>query len=1056
MIIEIPLIGGVNSVTDLEDVGTGFVEFNNLSDPQTFKGKGKLTKWRGFGAETVITNVANMARCIFWVQPTGSGTNDHLFFGYSADNKTAFVMDNAFAPILTNSALFLWNEILGENGGDADGKLFTNNYSTDTRIYNNGHFIRFANGHSDKPKLLYWLNGDRDFFWSEEGWSTKFSIDYSYPRKINEDSVVYDTYNSGWFTAYGLGYQVSTHDLTSNTYYYKCSYVYDGNQESPLDTVVGDTSWGTTLTESVPNLTIDINVGYDLVGFNHRITGINIYRANRFEGAYYKIASVSTLYNDPNIQTVTDAQAQYSFYASGAKFVDHTLDGGILVSNMFDTFHQLGEGQDPNGQREYEIYENIGQIIGLGTGTGGFGGAILSLDDTCWRINGKNETYTTTNGTDPGQTTPHAYIRYDESALAYEPKSGGADAFNTNNSGGPLEWTFDECGGDFYSNYGIDESGGGTARLTTYSSGYDGEPFSGDAPNATTSLTLQANTTYVLSTYITYFSNGDQVKIGIGLSDDHQDANFEVAELVNMVGLGDSTPHGLSLQSKRYFQITFNTGSVTSCFLKIRVARASSTNAKLYLDKFRLYRVKADCTRNTFFGGKDVIVSNSLNLGHKDSHKGNVYQLGYTQIGTSLCERGWIKANARNAILSYHGEDFPYNLDFAGGSKTLIINDNYMWRGEAPNQILNFWDKGLQPGPTHPYGDTKNVVNYKYATISSGRQFVANVKLDPDGASEAHKNWIIFSELNQHDVLPITNFIQLNDKQGGEITGIEQILGDIVVFMERGIYRLSIPSYNPSEWSLAEAYENIGCEAPDTIVSWNGGVFFMAKDNYYFLDSNFNLSPVGDPIRNEIASFPTDSFAIIDDVHNRLILKPAFPDSWAVTSPQWIYDLKESHWRQERMGGSVLNSDWVYIHGYFKDADGVIRFWDKNSTSDVGVRRVYTFGDDLDMIQSSSKASLKTGLIRIADSGNTRMIRRLNFRGGVITYDENGDPIANNLTFVLYNEDGAMIWNTIVSAPVSGNLSLKVSARAELVQLKVLTQSPLSETVIERLALEID
>ena len=110
------------------------------------------------------------------------------------------------------------------------------------------------------------------------------------------------------------------------------------------------------------------------------------------------------------------------------------------------------------------------------------------------------------------------------------------------------------------------------------------------------------------------------------------------------------------------------------------------------------------------------------------------------------------------------------------------------------------------------------------------------------------------------------------------------------------------------------------------------------------------------------------------------------------------------------------------------------------------IRKVYTAGGDLDMNVSTQSSILKTGLIRIADSGNTKNIRRLNFRGG---------EASNNVVFTLYNEGGTSIWTKTAEIPSSGNLSMRVSARAELVQLKVEVTSA-DDYSIERLAIEVD
>ena len=98
---------------------------------------------------------------------------------------------------------------------------------------------------------------------------------------------------------------------------------------------------------------------------------------------------------------------------------------------------------------------------------------------------------------------------------------------------------------------------------------------------------------------------------------------------------------------------------------------------------------------------------------------------------------------------------------------------------------------------------------------------------------------IIYSELQQPDVMPISNYIKLNDLQGGSIVGMAGLMSDLVVFAERGIFRLNVPSQDPTGWSLIESEPNLGCTQPYSIKEWKGGVFFAGNDNIYYITPNF-------------------------------------------------------------------------------------------------------------------------------------------------------------------------------------------------------------------------
>lgn len=58
------------------------------------------------------------------------------------------------------------------------------------------------------------------------------------------------------------------------------------------------------------------------------------------------------------------------------------------------------------------------------------------------------------------------------------------------------------------------------------------------------------------------------------------------------------------------------------------------------------------------------------------------------------------------------------------------------------------------------------------------------------------------------------------------------IFNDLAVFMERGVFRLSVPPTNPANWFMLEAHENIGCIAPDSIVKAGQFVFLLVQTTF--------------------------------------------------------------------------------------------------------------------------------------------------------------------------------------------------------------------------------
>jgi len=263
----------------------------------------------------------------------------------------------------------------------------------------------------------------------------------------------------------------------------------------------------------------------------------------------------------------------------------------------------------------------------------------------------------------------------------------------------------------------------------------------------------------------------------------------------------------------------------------------------------------------------------------------------------------WIVADGsgnESLIVENNAKALKLATDFAVTSSSIAVtvSKGYSYSISSNEITLNVYDYALSDLGLHPLGaKTKVIVNHKYATYLHGRQFVGNIKLDPDDEAELHEDWIIFSELLQPDILPITNYIQIQDVQGGAITGLEKHLGSLIVFMERGIYRLEVPSSNPADFSLIEAEENIGCIAPNSIVNIGGQTFFASNDNAYVIDPGFNISPITLPIQDtyQAKSNLEQSRFFYDPIKSRMLCRFG-------SDTQNIYSLDI---KQARIGKSI-------------------------------------------------------------------------------------------------------------------------------------------------------
>ena len=342
-------------------------------------------------------------------------------------------------------------------------------------------------------------------------------------------------------------------------------------------------------------------------------------------------------------------------------------------------------------------------------------------------------------------------------------------------------------------------------------------------------------------------------------------ANYAVPD-GNLTPSGIGGPYAVWQKYKAVFTLASGWNGLT---VKFRIgAGLGSAVASDYMRIDGISVYKTSSVTPTGYGGfGGAYTSESLSLGAADSHRGFVYQRG--SGGLSADERGFILKNSQKAIQVATTGDVPYNEGASGTN--LFIAQNYLWLRDSNEQLFVFYDIATD-GVIHPTGDTSLDVKHRHSKYINGRNYVADVRITNNTETEDHDNWVMFSELNQPDVIPITNYIQLTDAQGGKIVGIESLMGDLAVLMEHGIFRLSIPSADPAQWSLSESEENIGCVSDNSITVWESGLFFAGKDHLYYLDVNFNAIAMTASIKDDYQGAVTSSARTFYDVKkNRLL-----------------------------------------------------------------------------------------------------------------------------------------------------------------------------------------
>mgnify|MGYP003108633301 CR=1 FL=1 len=244
-------------------------------------------------------------------------------------------------------------------------------------------------------------------------------------------------------------------------------------------------------------------------------------------------------------------------------------------------------------------------------------------------------------------------------------------------------------------------------------------------------------------------------------------------------------------------------------------------------------------------------------------------------------KNGWIqKIGSQNlSVLNSVKRAIQLNADSTtlGTNQTIgTMSNGYYYESLSGNiQKIHVIDTNGINDRTHPLTTTKNKVNYKHGAFVNGRFFAGNVNLDPDDDAEKHDDFIIFSQINQPDILPVTNFIQIKDTQGGEIMGMRRLNDNLVVLMERGVYQLFAPAGNPVNYSLREADANVGCIASNSIVEAGQYIFFAGADNIYMIGAGQSAIPVSTAVKDiyTASSNLSQTIGVYDPLKNRILFR---------------------------------------------------------------------------------------------------------------------------------------------------------------------------------------
>ena len=1018
MNIDIPLNGGLRTFADSEQIGNdGCTVLKNID----IHIPGKFQTRTIFGDKT--TCATDIKRISKWVAP--NGTTYWVFFSYD-DSK--FYLSEDFSL-------------------SSDGSLDFTADTQNPKIANYGDYLRLFGDLTKRPQTLHYYPSTRKHFWSMD--SSTFSAGFSMSEGIPaldsrfNFSVIQEPISKSTSL-----YPFGNLDLENKTYYYKVAPIFDGVQEGLLSEILMDTSEISSTNDSTGVISSILSFSKVDTVFDNRLSGLNFYRATESGGPYYKILSASCLSDsDPSLTKVTDLNIGKSIYLSDntTSFTskDIMLHGGGAFRVSSPTLLYTGTTES-----DTNIITLTGDVNGA---MGEFN--ISNIDDP------PDNTWVSGQG---GVAVLGGTVNYIPSNSDMESGTSIVDE-----SGTTVSTTTDErkYGTKSAKIISTSASAGTVSAKCSLVSSEDDSPVAGW--DMVLSFWMKTNNKFEYSSTDSSFSYNQIISIYI-----ENDSGTKVSTIFDNKRADYFAENGLlwdtsfnpvtSVSTGNYilpwiyvmhkFTVPGSGGPFKVIFEFTETA-SSGQNQMLYIDQLDFYRLNHFISTGTMSYGQDTAISTSLSLDRTDGKKGNMAYL-YPTPGNYLTGRVFtaVKANTDKAV------QFTSNIT-TGTAVEMHLGKNYLWRQASSTKYdIVFNDHALNDGISHPLEASSDIsVNYKYSQFLDGRNYVANVKF-PNAENETHSNWVIYSELNQPDVLPVSNYIEIQDSQGGEILGLGRMLGDLVILMEKGIYRLHTPSTDPGSWSLIESEENTGCVAPDSIIEVEGVLYFAGKDHIYGLDGNFNAVPITKNIQDvwQGTSSKENTKITYDPKLKRLLCQ--FGGS---TEGAYLFHLESGEWTQWEYGNSIT-ADHILV-----DEDlniNLIKDDDSSLVYDDNVTSAYSASNSEDEITTSRS----TGWIKLDDGDDSKTLRRLNIRYNYYIPQDGQDLV---MTYEIYTDNSDVTkWTKTITKTSSNSKTLdetesesfRISRRAKNFKINIsCTSKRANDTnhnrfTLQRLGVEVD
>ena len=96
----------------------------------------------------------------------------------------------------------------------------------------------------------------------------------------------------------------------------------------------------------------------------------------------------------------------------------------------------------------------------------------------------------------------------------------------------------------------------------------------------------------------------------------------------------------------------------------------------------------------------------------------------------------------------------------------------------------------------------------------------------------------MWSDSYSPSIIREENFIEVQADDGDQITGVESLYGNLLVFKDNSIHRLTVQGDEYPISRIDEVTQEYGCIAPGTLINVNNTIYFLSWKGFCYYNNN--------------------------------------------------------------------------------------------------------------------------------------------------------------------------------------------------------------------------